>query len=100
LILAVNGDIAILVQPFWISSVGYHHSDIEAGKGRVVLMDAATQARLIEFLTEELAIPSGAIAVALRHQNHAANPLPMVLWQYGLITLEQLDQIFDWMETA
>lgn len=63
-------------------------------------MDAATQARLIEFLTEELAIPSGAIAVALRHQNHAANPLPMVLWQYGLITLEQLDQIFDWMETA
>jgi Protein of unknown function (DUF2949) len=24
----------------------------------------------------------------------------MVLWQYGLITIEQLDQVFDWMEKA
>jgi hypothetical protein len=63
-------------------------------------MDTRTQAKLIEFLTEELAVPSGAIAMALRHQDHAANPLPMVLWQYGLITLEQLDRIFDWMESV
>ncbi|MBD1943946.1 DUF2949 domain-containing protein, partial [Coleofasciculus sp. FACHB-712] len=21
-------------------------------------------------------------------------------WQYGLVTLEQLDQIYDWLETA
>jgi hypothetical protein len=26
--------------------------------------------------------------------------LPMILWQYGLVTLEQLDRIFDWLETA
>jgi Protein of unknown function (DUF2949) len=24
----------------------------------------------------------------------------MVLWQYGLVTLEQLDKIFDWLATA
>jgi hypothetical protein len=24
----------------------------------------------------------------------------MTLWQYGLITLEQLEQIYDWLETA
>ena len=29
----------------------------------------------------------------------ASNHLPMILWQYGLITLEQLDLIFDWLET-
>lgn len=63
-------------------------------------METTTQARLIQFLKDELAIPAAAIAVALRHQESVANPLPMVLWQYGLITLEQLDQIFDWMETA
>ena len=63
-------------------------------------METTTQARLIQFLKDELAIPASAIAVALRHQENAANPLPMVLWQYGLITIEQLDQIFDWMETA
>lgn len=63
-------------------------------------MESSTQTRLIQFLKEDLSVPANAIAFALRHQEQAANPLPMVLWQYGLITLEQLDQIFDWMETA
>lgn len=58
-------------------------------------------ARLIQFLQEELAIPERSIAIALRHQQEATpNLLPMILWQYGLITLEDLDKIFDWMETA
>jgi hypothetical protein len=56
--------------------------------------------RLIEFLQNELAIPADAIAVALRHPEDTPNLLPMVLWQYGLITLEQLDKVFDWLETA
>lgn len=57
-------------------------------------------ARLIQFLQEELAIPEKAIAIALRHQEPTATQLPMILWQYGLITLEDLDRIFDWMETT
>jgi hypothetical protein len=61
---------------------------------------ASTQARLIQFLREELAIPPSSIAVALKYQEPDTSMLPMVLLQYGLITLEQLDQIFDWMETA
>ncbi|QZZ18661.1 DUF2949 domain-containing protein [Leptothermofonsia sichuanensis E412] len=54
--------------------------------------------RLIQFLQHELAISPAEIDVLLRHpeQNHA--PLPMLLWQYGLITLQQLTQIFDWLE--
>jgi Protein of unknown function (DUF2949) len=24
--------------------------------------------------------------------------LPIILWQYGLVTLSQLNQIFDWLE--
>jgi Protein of unknown function (DUF2949) len=57
------------------------------------------QARLIQFLRDELSIPTTAIALALRQPEQNSN-LPMVLWQYGLITIEQLDRIFDWMETA
>jgi hypothetical protein len=56
--------------------------------------------RLIYFLRDELAIPSASIELAVRHQPAALNLLPMVLWQYGLVTLKQLDQIFDWLETA
>ena len=55
---------------------------------------------LIRFLRDELAIPSTSIDLAVRHQPDTLNLLPMVLWQYGLVTLEQLEQIFDWLETA
>jgi hypothetical protein len=59
------------------------------------------KARLIRFLQEELRIPAASIQVALRHhQEPLPNLLPMVLWQYGLVSLEQLDKIFDWLETA
>lgn len=62
-------------------------------------MESTKQAQFIKFLREDLAIPAAAIAMALRHHDEGANLLPMILWQYGLITLEQLDLIFDWMET-
>jgi hypothetical protein len=58
------------------------------------------QTRLIQFLQEELSIPKDAIEVALRQQEPIPSLLPMILWQYGLVTLEQLDKIFDWLETA
>lgn len=57
-------------------------------------------ARLIQFLKEELALPETAIAIALRHHDPTSNQLPIILWQYGLITLEDLDRIFDWMEAT
>jgi hypothetical protein len=56
--------------------------------------------RLIGFLRDELAIPSASIELAMRHHPDTPNLLPMILWQYGLVTLQQLDLIFDWLETA
>lgn len=59
------------------------------------------QSRLIQFLKTDLSISDAAIAIGLRHMDEQLPYLlPMVLWQYGLVTLEQLDSIFDWMETA
>jgi hypothetical protein len=63
-------------------------------------MDSSKQTGLIKFLKEDMAVPASAIAIALRHNESASNLLPMILLQYGLITLEQLDKIFDWLETA
>lgn len=54
--------------------------------------------QLIDFLQGELAISSKAIAIALRHCEQDPGPLPMILWQYGLVSLEQLEKIFDWLE--
>ncbi|MBC6478772.1 MAG: DUF2949 domain-containing protein [Hormoscilla sp.] len=63
-------------------------------------MAPASYSRLIGFLQEELAIPFSSISVAMKRCEQDPGPLPMVLWQYGLVTLEQLDRIFDWLETA
>ena len=58
------------------------------------------QTQLIEFLKRELAIPADAIALGLRHSASTPNMLPIVLWQYGLVTTHQLNQIFDWLEAT
>lgn len=70
-------------------------------------MAPATYTRLIRFLQEDLAISPASIAVAervggdeKRQPDRDPNSLPMVLWQYGLVTLEQLDKIFDWLSQA
>ncbi|MGK7891555.1 MAG: DUF2949 domain-containing protein [Leptolyngbyaceae cyanobacterium] len=63
-------------------------------------MTPATYAKFVSFLQDELSIAPSSIGIALRHSQQDPGPLPMILWQYGLITLEQLDRIFDWLETA
>jgi hypothetical protein len=62
-------------------------------------MTTTTYLQLINFLQEELAISKASIALTLRH-SEAEAPLPMLLWQYGLVTLEQLERIYKWMETV
>lgn len=54
--------------------------------------------KLISFLQSELEIPDDWIALA-QSKGEDSNLLPMVLWQYGLLTLSQLDRVFDWLET-
>ena len=54
--------------------------------------------KFIVFLQNELALSIGDIAVALRKYELENAPLPMLLWQYGLVSIEQLEQICDWLE--
>lgn len=60
-------------------------------------MESKEHVQFLQFLQEELAIPPTAIEFALRHID-MPSLLPMILWQYGLVTLPQLNQIFDWLE--
>lgn len=57
-----------------------------------------SNAQLIGFLRKELLLSDTSIAMALRHSEQDPGPLPMILWQYGFVSLEQLEQIFDWLE--
>ena len=53
----------------------------------------------INFLKKELLLTSCDISVAVRKSRLDKGPLPMLLWQYGLVNIEQLERIFDWLES-
>ena len=53
---------------------------------------------LIKFLQEELAISNCEIAIVLQKRQNLNDPIPMLLWQYGLVSKEQLQRIFDWFD--
>jgi hypothetical protein len=56
--------------------------------------------KLIHFLQDDLAISAASMSIALKQVEHNPGPLPMILWQYGLVTIEQLDRIYDWMDAG
>lgn len=51
-----------------------------------------------QFLQNELAISASELALVVERERKLKGPLPMLLWQYGLVSLEQLQQIFDWLD--
>ncbi|MGL5035325.1 MAG: DUF2949 domain-containing protein [Microcystaceae cyanobacterium] len=53
---------------------------------------------LLNFLQQELALPPGSLAIAERSGLEQPGFVPIVLWQYGLITLDELDRIYDWLD--
>ncbi len=65
-----------------------------------MFMQSTRPTRLISFLQSELGIPADWIALAQRQGEQDPNLLLMILWQYGLVTLSQLEQVLDWLETV
>lgn len=71
---------------------------------------------LNRFLREELTISSQEITLVMQKQEELNRrsfeasskrrppddyiaPIPMLLWQYGLVSRSGLERIFDWLET-
>jgi Protein of unknown function (DUF2949) len=54
----------------------------------------------IEYLQNELGLSEAEIALANREQQPSVTELPIVLWNYGLIDLEKVGKIFDWIENV
>jgi Protein of unknown function (DUF2949) len=62
--------------------------------------------RFVHFLKVDLEISERAIALAERvykriyplEENQRSNLLSIILWQHGLLTIEQLNHSFAWLE--
>lgn len=63
-------------------------------------MGLPTQTQLISFIDKELDISPDSLAMAVKQTEISFGSLPMILWQYGLINLKQLECIFAWIETC
>ena len=61
-------------------------------------MSTPIATQFIEYLQRELHVSDEAIEVARRQSVFSLNQFPIVLWQLGFVTLDQLDSIFDWLE--
>ncbi|MDJ0600542.1 MAG: DUF2949 domain-containing protein [Crocosphaera sp.] len=57
-----------------------------------------TATRLFNFLQQDLDIPAESINLALKDEQAMLHHFPMILWQYGLVTKEQLESVFDWLD--
>jgi hypothetical protein len=63
-------------------------------------MASITYTRFLKFLQEDLKLSQDSIAMAKRSSEQNPTMIPMILWQYGLVNIEQLDKIYDWLETT
>lgn len=56
----------------------------------------AASKELQDFLQARLGLSSNALNLGLRQAELEQAPLPIVLWSFGLLSLEQLQQVLDW----
>jgi hypothetical protein len=56
--------------------------------------------QLINFLRSDLEVSADAISLAQKTETVEPHTLPIILWQYGLLTIQQLDHVFDWLEIS
>jgi Protein of unknown function (DUF2949) len=61
-------------------------------------MKTLFESQLIEFLQQELSISAQEIGLVTPCPETPLSQLPIMLWQYGLITIQQLEKIFDWQD--
>lgn len=58
----------------------------------------ATPAPLLDFLQRRMGLSSNALNLGLRQAELEQAPLPVVLWSFGLLSLDQLQQVLDWQD--
>ena len=54
---------------------------------------------LLEFLQRRLGLSPSALELGQRQAELEQAPLPIVLWSFGLLSLQQLEDVFDWQNT-
>ena len=54
---------------------------------------------LLQFLQRRLGQSPSALELGQRQAELEQAPLPIVLWSFGLLSLKQLEEVFDWQNS-
>ena len=55
--------------------------------------------KVTNFLRQNLNLSDDSVQLALKQSQPNYSSLPIVLWQYGLVSLPELDRVYDWFES-
>lgn len=55
--------------------------------------------QVVNFLSQNLNLSDDSVQLALKQSQSDYSSLPIILWQYGLVSLPELDQVYDWFES-
>ena len=53
---------------------------------------------LVAYLRHQVGLSENALEFGLKQSQLEQAPLPVVLWRFGLISLEQFDQVLGWQQ--
>jgi Protein of unknown function (DUF2949) len=54
--------------------------------------------QVVNFLHQKLHLSDDSVQLALKQSQSDYSNLPIILWQYGLVSLPELDRFYDWVE--
>ena len=60
-------------------------------------MDNYLSENLILFLVDEIGLDESVIELGLKLSIRNKTPLPILLWSYGMLTLEELDKLYSFL---
>ena len=52
---------------------------------------------MIIFLLDEIGLDESSIELALKLSIRNKSPLPILLWSYGMLTIEELDKLYSFL---
>ena len=60
-------------------------------------MDNHLQKEMIIYLFNELGLKESSIELGLKLSTRNKTPLPILLWSYGMLTIEELDKLYSFL---
>ena len=53
--------------------------------------------KIVIYLVDEIGLDESSIELALKLSLRNKTPLPIILWSYGMLTIEELDKLYTFL---